>query len=84
MGKPIVATERPVLRDYLDADELVPPRDPAALRSAIEGVLTDPRVADERGARSRRRAEERHSTQHFAEQLAPILRAAAAGNLEAR
>jgi glycosyltransferase involved in cell wall biosynthesis len=84
MGKPIVATERTVLRDYLDADELVPPRDPAALRSAIEGVLADPRVAAERGARSRRRAEERHSTQHFAERLAPILHAAAAGNLDAR
>jgi glycosyltransferase involved in cell wall biosynthesis len=84
MGRPIVATERAVLSDYLEPDELVPPRDPAALRGAIEYVLADRGVAAERGARSRRRAEERHSTRRFAEQLAPILRAAAAGNLVAR
>ncbi|MFY9578797.1 MAG: glycosyltransferase [Gaiellaceae bacterium] len=84
MGKPIVATERAILDDYLDADELVPPRDPGAMRAAVEGVLTDGRLRAERSARSRRRAEERHSTRRFAEALAPILRAAAGGNLDAR
>jgi glycosyltransferase involved in cell wall biosynthesis len=74
MAKPVIATERAILRDYLDEDELVPPEDPDALRAAIERVLADP---GERGERSRRRAEQRHSTRHFAEQLAPILRAAA-------
>jgi glycosyltransferase involved in cell wall biosynthesis len=70
MGKPIVATERGVLRDYLEPDELVPPEDPAALAEGIERAAADA----ERGARSRRRAEERYSTRRFAEGLAPILR----------
>jgi glycosyltransferase involved in cell wall biosynthesis len=74
MAKPIVATERAILHDYLGADELVRPEDPDALRAAIETVLADP---GERGERARRRAEQRHSTRHFAEKLAPILRAAA-------
>ena len=77
MGRPIVATERAVLHDYLDVDELVPPGDPEALRTAIEAVLGSEKVAVERGERSRRRAEERHSTRRFAAALAPILRAAA-------
>ncbi len=79
MGKPIVATDRAALRDYLDADELVAPEDPAALRAGIERVLADEGTATERGERARRRAEERHSTRRFAEQLAPILRAATSG-----
>jgi glycosyltransferase involved in cell wall biosynthesis len=73
MGRPVVATERAVLRDYLEADELVPPEDPAALAAAIETAAGD----EARGARSRQRGEERHSTRRFAERLAPILRAAA-------
>jgi glycosyltransferase involved in cell wall biosynthesis len=84
MGKPIVATERAILGDYLDGDELVAPRHPGALREAIAHVLGDDAVWQERSARSRRRAEERHSTRRFAEALAPILRAAAGGNLDAR
>jgi glycosyltransferase involved in cell wall biosynthesis len=70
MGRPIVATERGILRDYLAPDELVPPGDPAALAAAVEAAIGD----DARGARSRRRAEERHSTRRFAEGIAPILR----------
>jgi glycosyltransferase involved in cell wall biosynthesis len=70
MGRPIVASERGVLRDYLEPAELVPPEDPAALAAAIETAAGD----EARGARSRRRAEERHSTRRFAEGIAPILR----------
>jgi glycosyltransferase involved in cell wall biosynthesis len=70
MGRPIVASDRGVLRDYLDPDELVPPGDPAALATAIEAAVGD----ETRSARSRRRAEERHSTRRFAEGIAPILR----------
>jgi glycosyltransferase involved in cell wall biosynthesis len=70
MGRPIVATERGVLRDYLEADELVPAGDPAALAAAVEAVIGD----EARGARARQRAEERHSTRRFAEGIAPILR----------
>jgi glycosyltransferase involved in cell wall biosynthesis len=70
MGRPLVATDRAVLRDYVDADELVPPEDPEALAAAIEAAAGD----EERGARSRRRAEERHSTRLYAKALAPILR----------
>jgi glycosyltransferase involved in cell wall biosynthesis len=84
MGKPVVATERAILKDYLEPDELVPPGDPDALRNAVERVLSDPDLAAERGARSRRRAEQVHSTRRFAAGLAPILRAAATGNLGER
>ena len=70
MGRPIVATDRGVLHDYLEPDELVPPGDPAALAAAIEAAIGD----EARGERSRRRAEERHSTRRFAEGIAPILR----------
>jgi glycosyltransferase involved in cell wall biosynthesis len=70
MARPVVATDRAVLRDYLGPEELVPPEDPAALAEAIEAAAAD----DERGARARQRAEEQFSTRRFAERLAPILR----------
>jgi glycosyltransferase involved in cell wall biosynthesis len=76
MAKPVIATERAILHDYLEDDELVPPVDPPALRAAIERVLSDDAMR-QRGEQMRRRAEERHSTRRFAETLAPILRSAA-------
>jgi teichuronic acid biosynthesis glycosyltransferase TuaC len=40
---------------------LVPPRDPGALASALEGLLADPDALDELAARARRTAEEHFS-----------------------
>jgi glycosyltransferase involved in cell wall biosynthesis len=80
MGKPVVATERAILSDYLEDGVdglLVPPGDPAALREAIERVLSDPALAQALGAAGRARVQRSHATRGFAEQLSPLLRLAA-------
>ena len=77
MGKPVVASKRAILRDYVDDGVealLVPPEDPAALREAIERVLGDPELASRLGAAARARVERAHTTRGFAGRLAPVLR----------
>lgn len=77
MGRPIVASDRSILRDYVDDGVeavLVPPEDPAAMRTAIETVLGDPALAQRLGAAARARVERSHTTPSFAARLAPILR----------
>jgi glycosyltransferase involved in cell wall biosynthesis len=80
MAKPVVATERPILRDYVVDGEtalLVPPEDPAALREAVQRVLGDEELAQRLGANGRARVEAALTTRHFAERIAPVLREAA-------
>jgi glycosyltransferase involved in cell wall biosynthesis len=80
MGRPIVASERATLSDYVEHGEtslLVPPEDPAALRSAIERVLGDQALGAALGTAARRVVVERLTTKHIARQLAPIIREAA-------
>jgi len=78
MGRPVVASERAILRDYLtdgvDA-VVVPPEDPVALREAIERVLGDEELARRLGAAARERVERAHTSPGFAARLAPVLRA---------
>lgn len=77
MGKPIVATERAILRDYVeDGVEalLVPPEDPTALRAAVERVLGDTELARSLGAAARARVERANTSAAFAARLAPLLR----------
>jgi glycosyltransferase involved in cell wall biosynthesis len=80
MGRPVVASERATLSDYVtDRTALmVPPEDPSALRSGIERALSDRRLAREMGAAGRRAVEDRFTTRHLARRLAPIIRDAAA------
>lgn len=78
-ARPIVATGRAILRDYVTdgVDALVvPPEDPAALREAVARVLGDPELAARLGAAARARVERAHTTPGFARQLAPLLRLA--------
>jgi glycosyltransferase involved in cell wall biosynthesis len=78
MAKPIVASDRAILRDYVDDGVealLVPPEDPAALRAAIERVLDDPELSRALGLAARRRIERAHTSRDFAARLAPVLRA---------
>jgi glycosyltransferase involved in cell wall biosynthesis len=78
MAKPIVASDRAILRDYVDDGVealLVPPEDPIALRVAIERVLGDPELARSLGSAARARVERAHTSRDFAARLAPVLRA---------
>jgi glycosyltransferase involved in cell wall biosynthesis len=79
MGKAVVATERRILRDYVDDGVdalLVPPGDPAALREALERLLAEPELAHRLGSAARARVERAHTTRGFAAQLVPLLREA--------
>jgi glycosyltransferase involved in cell wall biosynthesis len=77
MGRPVVASERAILRDYVEDGVdalLVPPEDPTALREAIERVLGDRDLAESLGAAARRRVQRAHTSSGFAAKLAPVLR----------
>ena len=63
-GRPVVATAVGGLRDAIEDGVdglLVPPRDPAALRSALERLLGDPELRSRLGAAARRSAEAKFS-----------------------
>jgi glycosyltransferase involved in cell wall biosynthesis len=63
-GRPVVATGVGGLRDLVVDGEtglLVPPRDPAALRAALERLLADPALRRRLGSGGRRRAQEHFS-----------------------
>lgn len=71
-GSPVVITANPGLaRDFADMDLVVgvPPGDTAALRSAVEEMLTDPEPARERAERARRHVLEHHSSDRYVELL---------------
>jgi glycosyltransferase involved in cell wall biosynthesis len=77
MGKAIVASERPVLRDYVDDGVealVVPPGDERALRAAVERVLGDRELARSLGAAARAKVERSCASTVFAAELAPLLR----------
>jgi glycosyltransferase involved in cell wall biosynthesis len=79
-GRPVVASERAILRDYLEPERtglLVPPEDPEALREAVERSLDDRERAADLGRASRAAVEERFTTRHLAARLAPLIREAA-------
>lgn len=77
MARPVVVTDRPMLRDYIDDGVeglLVPAGDPPALRAAVARVLGDKDLADALSAAGRARVERSHTTGGFAARLAPLLR----------
>jgi glycosyltransferase involved in cell wall biosynthesis len=80
MARPIVATDRPIVRDYVRHGEtalLVPSREPDALREAIELVLGDAELAATMGSEGRVLVEREHTMRRMAADLAPVLKAAA-------
>jgi glycosyltransferase involved in cell wall biosynthesis len=78
-GTPLVASDRPIIRDYVDDGGIVvPPEDADALRDAIVRVLDDPAYAEAVGRAGRRRVEERHTMQTMSRQLAALMTKAAA------
>jgi glycosyltransferase involved in cell wall biosynthesis len=76
-ARPVVVSDRSVHADYVDAEAsalIVPPEDPAALRTSVDRVLGDPELGGRLGARARQVVEERLTTRHLAERLAAALR----------
>jgi glycosyltransferase involved in cell wall biosynthesis len=81
MATAVVATDRPIVREYLTHGEsalLVPEGDPRALATAIQSLLDDPPLTHALGQAGRRRVIAHHTMDDMAEQLAPVLEAAAA------
>jgi glycosyltransferase involved in cell wall biosynthesis len=79
MARPLVATDRPILHDYVTEGEtalLVPPEEPEALAAAVRRVLEDDALARRLGEAGRARVDAGLTTRRFAERIAPILRAA--------
>lgn len=77
MGRPIVASDRAILHDYVDDGVealLVPPEEAGALREAVERVLGDPALARSLGEAARARVERCNTSREFAARLAPVLR----------
>ena len=76
-ARPVVLSQRATLDDYVEDGHnavIVPPEDPAALREGIERALGD----DALGSAARRRIDERHTTRHFADAIARLVREVAA------
>lgn len=77
-ARPIVASGRPILHDYVEDGKhalLVRPGDPEALRDAIRRVLDERTLAASLGTAARAEVEDGLTTRHFAAGIAPILRA---------
>jgi glycosyltransferase involved in cell wall biosynthesis len=76
---PLVATDRPIVRDYVQHGEsglIVAPEDPSALRDAIVNVVDDADLARKLGAAGRRCVEAQHTMDDMAAGLAPLMKAA--------
>jgi glycosyltransferase involved in cell wall biosynthesis len=79
-GTALVASDRPIVRDYLRDGEtglVVPPEDPAALRETIVRLLDDGELARRLGGAGRAHVEQQHTMDDMAARLAPLLKAAA-------
>jgi glycosyltransferase involved in cell wall biosynthesis len=82
IGRPVVLSARSTNADYVRDGRTaveVASEDPAALRDAIVQVLGDRELARSLGAAARAAVEERFTTRHFAQRLAPLIREAAGG-----
>ncbi|PZQ87796.1 MAG: hypothetical protein DI534_13540 [Leifsonia xyli] len=76
-GRPVVATETPGFRDYVDdgrTGRLVPGADAGALSEAILAALEDPDAAARQGAAGRARVEAEFTTALLCEQIGRIAR----------
>jgi glycosyltransferase involved in cell wall biosynthesis len=82
MGKAVIATKTrgqvDVLEDGVEG-LYVPPKDPAALREAIEYLLANPAEAERMGQAGRLAVLERHRLDDWAETIAGIVRGRSAG-----
>ena len=75
MKKPVVVSDRPVVREYVADGEsalFVPPEDPNVLADAIHRLLSDDDLSTALGTAARRRVEERFTMEQFALGLAGV------------
>lgn len=78
VGKPVIATRTTGTVDYLDnmrTGILVPPRDPDAIREAVNLVVGNPNLRQSIGRAARQRILEAHLPHHYATAVARQLRA---------
>lgn len=77
MGRPVVVTDTPGMRDYVSPDSavLVPPGDPAAARRAIADLLADRARVAAMGAAGRDFVRRHATTELMTDRLAEILAA---------
>jgi len=83
-GVPVVATRVggiPELVEHEVTGLLTPPGDPSSLASALEAVLTQPRLRTKMGAAARRRIVERFSIRRQVDQLLDLWSETCCGNL---
>ncbi len=76
MERAVICTRAPGQTDVITEGETglyVPPRDPAALRAAIERLLADPEQAARMGRAGRRLVEREMNLDHYATRLTDIL-----------
>ncbi len=80
-GRATVVTERASLREYVYADATLttPAQNGAALRGAIQQLIANPSETAAMGAAARQHVEKRHTSKHFAERLATVIRDIGAG-----
>jgi glycosyltransferase involved in cell wall biosynthesis len=76
VGRPLVVTATRGLNDYLSAERamLVPPSNPRAMRSAIEGLLADRAWADQLAQAARQHVERHHSNEQWVNGIAAVMR----------
>ncbi len=77
MGKPVIASDSDGVRGFVRHEEtglVVPPRDPAALRAAIDRLLADPAACARMGRNARDLVERTASPAVFAARLAAAFR----------
>jgi glycosyltransferase involved in cell wall biosynthesis len=75
MGRPSVITSRASVSDYIVPGEhalCVPPEDPAALRAALDRLVSDPEYAQRLAAAGREHVRGALTTRHFAARLAEV------------
>jgi glycosyltransferase involved in cell wall biosynthesis len=87
MNRPVIATRRESLADYVTEPEeirTVPPRDPEALRHAIIELLHHPDDAAAMAARASARVRSEYTSRRFAERIAALAAEAAGRPLAMR
>jgi glycosyltransferase involved in cell wall biosynthesis len=87
MGKALIASDNPPLRDYLEDGRnclVVPPSDPRQLRQAIEKLLVEPGTARELGQDGRAKVERNFANPVFAARLGNEFRHLAEENVAGR